>query len=266
MRTSNKTIDGFIAVCVVAVVMGGAVRARAQGGERVPQPAKAEELYAMANETRAHEGRSRLVWDPALAEAALKHCMRMAAEGPIAHRYNGELDLTERAGLAGAHFSLIEENIAVGSYPAKIHRSWMESTGHRENLLNPQVNRIGVAVVAAQGVLFAVEDFSRGVAVLSPAEVESTVGALLREKGIAIKRDPNEARAACRMDRGLPNGPGSQDPQFVMRWQDPDLSKLPTSLVEQLASGRYRQAAVGSCPARNAEGAFTLYRVAVLLY
>jgi hypothetical protein len=266
MRISSKEINTRITLCVLAVIMWGAGRACGQGVERVPQPAKAEELFAMANATRAHEGRVLLEWDPALAEAAMKHCMRMAAEGPIAHRYNGELDLTERAGRAGAHFSLIEENIAVGSFPAKIHRDWMESTGHRENLLNPQINRMGVAVVAAQGVLFAVEDFSRGVAVLSPAEVESTVCALLRDKGVSLKRDTTEARAACRLDRGLPNGPGTQDPQFVMRWQDPDLSRLPSSLLEHLASGRYRQAAVGSCPARNAEGAFTLYRVAVLLY
>jgi hypothetical protein len=51
-----------------------------------------------------------------------------------------------------------------------------------------------------------------------------------------------------------------------MRWQDSEMSHLPGALEERLSSGRYRQAAVGSCPARNAEGAFTVYRVAVLLY
>jgi hypothetical protein len=55
-------------------------------------------------------------------------------------------------------------------------------------------------------------------------------------------------------------------PRFVMRWQDGDLSRLPRALADRLASGNYRQAAVGSCPAQVAQGAFSAYRVAVMLY
>jgi hypothetical protein len=51
-----------------------------------------------------------------------------------------------------------------------------------------------------------------------------------------------------------------------MLWQDADLSRLPGQLVERLGSGHYREAAVGSCPAQNLAGSFTVYRVAVLLY
>jgi hypothetical protein len=246
--------------------MTGALIMQAQERDRVPQPAKAEQLFAMANETRAQAGRGRLEWDPALAEAAMKHCMRMAAEGPISHRYGGEPDLTARAGDAGAHFSLIEENIAVGSYPGRIHQAWLDSPGHRANLLNPEIDHIGVAVVAAQGVLFAVADYARAVPVLAPTQVENTVATLLRAKGVAVRRDATDARAACHLDRGLPSLTGAESPQFVMRWQGPDVGSLPSDLAEQLASGRYRQAAVGSCPALNAEGSFTVYRVAVLLY
>ncbi len=232
----------------------------------MPQPAKAEQLFALANQSREQAGLGRLQWDPALAEAAMKHCLRMAAEGPISHRYSGEPDLTERTGAAGAHFSLIEENIAVGSYPASIHQGWLDSPGHRANLLNPEIDRIGVAVVAAQGVIFAVADYARGVPVLSPEQVEGTVARLLQGSRVAVRRDTTDARAACRLDHGLPQLTGSGQPQFVMRWQDADLSHLPSDLQERLASGRYRQAEVGSCPARHFEGAFTVYRVAVLLY
>jgi hypothetical protein len=51
-----------------------------------------------------------------------------------------------------------------------------------------------------------------------------------------------------------------------MRWQDSALKELPRPLTEQLASGQYHRAAVGSCPAQGVEGDFTAYRVAVLLY
>ena len=260
---SMNSIRAWVSSSLLVGLLGLSVAAQQGTG---PQPAKAEQLFALANSTRAQEGRGRLVWDQALADAAMKHCMRMAAEGPISHRYNGEPDLATRSADAGAHFSLIEENIAVGSYPGSIHQGWLDSPGHRANLLNPDIDRIGIAVVAAQGVLYAVADYARAVPVLTQSQVEAQVGSLVRAQGISLVRDPADARAACRLDKGLPTLAGVNTPEFVMRWQDANLDQLPSRLLENLASGRYRHAAVGSCPARGAEGSFTVYRVAVLLY
>lgn len=237
----------------------------ASGQTGVARPAAAEELFALANQSRAQAGLEPLQWDAALAEAAMRHCQRMAAEREISHRYGGEADLTARAAAAGAHFGLIEENIAVGSYAAQIHAGWMNSPGHRTNLLNAQVDHVGIAVIAAQGVLYAVEDFSRAVPVLTATEVEARVADLLRVSGVAVRRDNRDARAACTLASGLPPLTGSE-PDFVMRWQGADLNELPGDLTARLASGRYRQAEVGSCPGRSREGSFTVYRLAVLLY
>ncbi len=227
MGSLDLNTGWLVVVCLLGLAAAGSRTVHAQTGERVPQPAKAEQLFAMANETRAQEGRGRLQWDQALADAAMKHCMRMAAEGPISHRYGGEPDVSTRASEAGAHFSLIEENIAVGPTRAAIHQGWLDSPGHRANLLNPDIDRIGVAVVAAQGVLFAVADYGEAVPVLSPPQLESRVAGLLRNKGVAILRDTTDARAACRLDHGLPALAGSESPQFVMRWQGPDTDVLP---------------------------------------
>jgi hypothetical protein len=228
--------------------------------------AEAEQIFALANEARTQTGVGRLDWDPALASAALKHCERMAAEGPISHRYGGEPDLSERAAQAGAHFGVIEENVAVGPSADAIHEEWMQSPGHRTNLLSPDVDRVGVAVVTARGTLYAVADYSRGVEPLSAAQVEARVAALVRVSGVTILRDPSVARAACATDDGMPRGEGGLMPRFVMRWQAGDLTELPKALRDKLASGNYRQAAVGSCPAQVAEGGFSAYRVAVVLY
>src|SRR5208282_224004 len=141
--------------------------------------AESEQVFALANQARAQAGVGRLQWDPALAAAALKHCLRMAAEGPISHRYGGEKDLSDRAAQAGAHFDVIEENVAIGPTASVIHEEWMESKGHRENLLSPEVDRVGVAVVAARGVLYAVADYSRAVQPLTALQVEARVAALL---------------------------------------------------------------------------------------
>jgi uncharacterized protein YkwD len=225
-----------------------------------------EQLMALANQARAQAGAGRLEWDPALAAAALFHCRRMAAEGPIAHRYGGEPDLAGRAGQAGAHFDLIEENVAVGPTADTIHDEWMHSPGHRSNLLNPQVNRIGVAVVQSRGVLYAVADYAHVVQSLSAPQVEARVASLIKVSGVSILSDPSMARRACKTDEGVPHAPGSPTPGFVMRWQGADLNQLPKALVDRLASGRYHRAAVGSCPAQGLQGSFSAYRIAVLLY
>jgi hypothetical protein len=51
-----------------------------------------------------------------------------------------------------------------------------------------------------------------------------------------------------------------------MRWQDADLGQLPAALLSKIATGDYRRAAVGSCPARGVDASFTVYRMTVLLY
>lgn len=238
--------------------------ARRQVGQ--VQPASAEQLFALGNEARAQAGLGRLQWDQALAAAALKHCLRMAAEGPISHRYNGELDLAARTGDAGAHFALIEENIATGPYPTVINQEWLNSPGHRANMLSRDVDHVGMAVVASQGVLYAVADYSRAVREMTPVQIEAAVAGLIRMSGIAVRKDPSDARVACAMSSGLPRRLTGGEPGFVMRWQGADLQHLPQPLVDRLGSGRYHSAAIGSCQADGTENAFSSYRLAVLLY
>jgi len=228
--------------------------------------AEAEQLYALANRARAQAGAGRLQWDPALAEAALYHCRRMASEGPIAHRYGGEPDLAERASQAGARFGLIEENVAIGPSAEGIHEEWMNSPGHRSNLLNPEVDRVGIAVVASRGVLYAVADYSHGVATLSAPQIEARVAGLIRPSGVRILGDPALARAACATDSGMPHPDSGPQPRFIMRWQAADLSQLPQALVDRLSSGNYTGASIGSCPAQGGQSTFSAYRIAVLLY
>jgi len=227
---------------------------------------EAWQLVQLANQDRAALGLRPFLWDPALATAARQHCQRMVAEGQIAHRYGGEPDLTERAGQAGAHFRLIEENVAFGPTPPAIHDGWMHSPGHRANLLNPEVDRVGIAVVAGRGALYAVADYARAEPVMSQAQVEAAFAEMLRAKGLNVLQETADARKYCEQDEGIRGAVGSRSPSFMMRWQDADVSRLPQPLLDHLASGRYRQAAVGSCPAQDVEGAFTVYRAAVLLY
>lgn len=237
-----------------------------QGAAGSNMSAESEQIFALANHARHIAGVGQLRWDPALAAAALYHCRWMVREGQIAHRYGGEPSLAERAANAGAHFGVIEENVAIGPSAAGIHEEWMESPGHRTNLLSPDVDSVGIAVIAGRGVLYAVADYSQGVPSLTASQVEGRVADLIRVSGIAIANDHALARAACAMDSGFPRSAGGSQPRFIMRWQDSDLDKLPQALADKLGSGNYRTAAVGSCPAQGSGTGFSAYRVAVLLY
>jgi uncharacterized protein YkwD len=265
MLRISLTLGWPVALAAALGGQGAVLALAAPGQEIVPTgssiPAAAQQLFTLANQARTAAGVGPLKWDSALAASALLHCERMAAEGPIAHRYGGEPDLSVRAQNAGAHFSLIEENVALGTYVASIHQGWLNSPGHRANLLSAQVDSAGISVVSSRGVLYAVADYARAVPVLAREQIEASVAGLIRPSGLMILGDPSAARAYC--------SNGSSDNSrsaFLMVWEDSDISALPRNLASRVGSGNYRYAAVGACAPKDAESGFTSYRVAVILY
>jgi len=227
-----------------------------------------QRLVDLTNEARAEGGQKPVAWDPALAKAALAHAQLMAQEREISHHYIGEQDLPERAAKAGAHFSTIAENIAMGTSPGQVHGAWMQSQGHHDNLMNSNVDHIGVAIVRARGALFVVADFSQAVEAMSPEQVESTVGKMLTSKGLTLVADAASVRHYCAQEGKSDGNVEGAKPRFLMRWQNSDLSKLPPQLEQAAASGQFQQASVGACPTQQGGNGqvFSGYRVAVFLY
>lgn len=234
------------------------------------QDEREKSLMDLTNQAREEAGLKPLAWDVGLAAAAKAHAERMASEGPISHRYGGEPDLPERAAGAGAHFSLIEENIAVADSAFHVHQSWMKSQAHHDNLLNAKIDRIGVALVSSRGVLYAVADYAQGVASMTVADVEASVGKVVAAKGMTLLSDTAAARQYCAQESNGDKSSGNgMKPRFLMRWQSADITNLPSQMAQALASGQFKQAAVGACaPQGNGSGGpvFSGYRVAVLLY
>jgi len=88
---------------------------------------------------------------------------------------------------------------------------------------------------------------------------------MVQASGVAAHGSSEGAREACSLDHGLPASLDNGRPEFIMRWQDAELDRLPGALLDRIATGKYHEAAVGSCPVQSAETTFTVYRVAVLL-
>jgi uncharacterized protein YkwD len=255
-RSGIQTIRRVLAFASFAL-LATAYTAHAQG--EVLSAEKA--LFEAVNKERAAQGIAPLQWDEALAAAARLHAQRMAQQNQLSHQLPGEPAVQDRATQAGARFSLIAENIAVAPTPNVIHTAWMQSEHHRENILDPQLNVVGIAVIKSGNGLYAVQDFSQAVANLTFAEQEKRVIAGLAEEGMTKAQISNDARKTCGMERGF----SGVHPMSVVRFEASDLSKLPDDLEAKLRSGRYHSAAVGACASGEAVG-FTHFRIAVVLY
>jgi hypothetical protein len=227
------------------------------------QSTEATELMRATNEDRAQQRLGPLKWDPALARAAQRHAEWMIRQGALSHQYAGEADLVTRVGQQGAHFRVVAENLAVAPNPAAVEIEWMHSPPHRRNILDARLNEIGIGLVRQGGNLWAVEDFSAGVAAIGSSQIERTIGQLLSERGVRPGGDVAAARKTCAMEHG---SAGAGRPKFIMRWQGSDLSRLPDVLDQQISTGRFRTAAVGACDTGNGQPGFTTYRLAVMLF
>src|SRR4029077_20109783 len=72
-------------------------------------------LFDSVNRERAARELPPVKWDEGLARAARKHAELMAEQDLLEHQVPGEADLATRARGAGARFSHITENIAMGA-------------------------------------------------------------------------------------------------------------------------------------------------------
>ena len=152
------------------------------------------------------------------------------------------LTLPERAAASGIRFSAVAENIGVSANAVEMQDLWAHSVDHRENMLNPAVNAVGIAVRQLGGKLWAVEDFASTSTALSLLDQEDLVSRLLRNGGLRSTGTEN-ARAMCRMSSGYVG----KRPDFVMRFNATELTHLPAQLEARMRRGGLSSAAVGAC-------------------
>jgi uncharacterized protein YkwD len=119
------------------------------------------DLFAAVNQVRRAQGLTPLRWDESLATAARRHAKVMAERGSAQHEFEGEPSLSARVKQAGAHFTWLSENVIQGPSTEFIHVQFMKSPPHRANILDRDMDSIGIGVVEQRGQLFAVEDLSQ---------------------------------------------------------------------------------------------------------
>ncbi len=137
-------------VLVAAISLIFAARGFAEGSQVV-------ESRGLVNTTRANNGMHALSPQAALDQMAQKHAEEMAARDAIFHYY----DVGERADAAGVNWTEIGENVGVGPTVKDVHTAFMNSSGHRANVLHSSYNVIGVGTALGKdGSVFVAHEFA----------------------------------------------------------------------------------------------------------
>jgi len=89
---------------------------------------------------------SSLLWSCELANAADNHVSDMATNGFMSHKGSDGSTIGQRATKANYIWRKVAENVAKGfEVPNDVHRVWLASPGHCENIMNPSYSEMGAA-------------------------------------------------------------------------------------------------------------------------
>ena len=118
-------------------------------------------LFENLNRVRIERGLSPLQLDSRLSGVAETHARDMAEYDFFTHESRDGRTPYDRMRNGGIRFRFAGENIAMAPSASIASDALYKSASHRDNMLDPQYHRVGIAVSKrADGELFFVEDFS----------------------------------------------------------------------------------------------------------
>ncbi|MEU2261383.1 sigma-70 family RNA polymerase sigma factor [Streptomyces sp. NPDC019645] len=110
------------------------------------------QVVALVNAERSKAGCGPVRSNDKLETAARRHSEDMAARGYFDHTSPDGSDPGDRITAAGYRWSTYGENIARGQQsPSSVMDSWMNSPGHRANILNCSFKELGVGIHDGSG-------------------------------------------------------------------------------------------------------------------
>lgn len=110
-----------------------------------------KEVFSLVNKVRAENGLSALTWADDLANVARAHSRDMINRSFFSHTNPDGQSPFDRLRNNGINYKTAAENIAYGQKTAEaVMNGWMNSSGHRANILNKNVKELGVGAVKNQ--------------------------------------------------------------------------------------------------------------------
>lgn len=142
----SKKFAGIIAAAIIGSLLvpgiASAATASASGNNSCWDYKDSERAFARkANKERTDKGEGKLKLDPELSKVALKHTKEMVAADSLFHTSSDQLRARVK------NWSLLGENVGVGSSVSSLHTAFMNSPAHAANILNANFGHQGVGVV-----------------------------------------------------------------------------------------------------------------------
>lgn len=169
-RGGSKYIRWLSSLAVVTLLLSGVSLSMA-----TPAMAAGEDtILSLVNQARAAEGLGPLKKNTAMDTVATKWANQMATNQAMTHNPNYSSQMPAGWTRAG-------ENVARGyATPEAVHTAWMNSPGHRANIMGDFTD-IGISFITAKGSTWAVQNFGKyGGTVkppVNPAGVKRLAGA-----------------------------------------------------------------------------------------
>lgn len=177
--TPNKDLlIGLAAVGLIAVLASGGdddKSPKQSSGSTTPQKpqipstssgttlsAQEQQALTLLNNDRAKNGLPALKSNSQLARVAENHAKDMISRGYFAHNTPEGKTPFQRMQEAGITYSTAGENLAINSSVAAAETAFMNSSGHRANILNTSYTDVGIGVVQnSSGQLYVAQEFIR---------------------------------------------------------------------------------------------------------
>ncbi|WP_375280409.1 CAP domain-containing protein [Pseudooctadecabacter sp.] len=132
------------AACLALSACGSSLSTPSTGTSPVAVVAPSGSVMSFLNAARAQNGLPPVSEDRRLSQSAQRHAQDMQANGFFAHTGSNGSSFSDRARAAG-YTCARNENIANGQRTAEgVVTAWMNSPGHRRNLLASNVTEFGI--------------------------------------------------------------------------------------------------------------------------
>jgi len=106
-----------------------------------------KEMFKLVNGERAKRGIKELVWDPELTKVSRGHARDMWERSYFSHISPEGKDVGDRLDGAGVEYQFAGENLAMAPTLIMAHNGFMNSEGHRANILEPEFSKLGVGAI-----------------------------------------------------------------------------------------------------------------------
>lgn len=150
-----------------------------------------EWLSRQVNATRARYRLPALTMDPHLNKIAQLHAQEMRDTAYFGHRSPRHGSPIKRLKSSGYVALKVGENIARNTTLLGAHRSLMYSLGHRQNMLDPEVTRLGIGVLWHQGAYLITQLYSLPATVYKVSDLPQLTESLYRVAQLSAPHQVN---------------------------------------------------------------------------